>query len=113
MTLPEGKHVLRMDVTGAWFDVDYFTFVKGKDATDPEPIENPGAISIANVKFDAGKLQDYYVFDMQGVRMGLISAYGFDAAAEMLKSSSAIKASGIYYLRSRTTGKMQSVRIAR
>jgi hypothetical protein len=45
--------------------------------------------------------------------MGLISAYGFDAAAEMLKSSSAIKASGIYYLRSRTTGKMQSVRIAR
>ena len=105
-----------MDVTGAWFDVDYFTFVKGKDATDPEPIvgdDNPGAISIANVKFDAGKLQDYYVFDMQGVRMGLISAYGFDAAAEMLKSSSAIKASGIYYLRSRTTGKMQSVRIAR
>ena len=116
VTLPEGKHVLRMDVTGAWFDVDYFTFVKGKDATDPEPIvgdDGPGAISIANVKFDAGKLQDYYVFDMQGVRMGLISAYGFDAAAEMLKSSSAIKASGIYYLRSRTTGKMQSVRITK
>ena len=48
--------------------MDYFTFVKGKDATDPEPIvgdDDPGTISIANVKFDAGKLQDYYVFDMQ------------------------------------------------
>ena len=116
VTLPEGKHVLRMDVTGAWFDVDYFTFVKGKDATDPEPIvgdDDPGTISIANVKFDAGKLQDYYVFDMQGNRLGLISAYGFNAAADMLKSSSAIRASGIYYLRSRTTGKMQTVRVSR
>lgn len=116
VTLPAGEHILRFTVVGSWMDVDYFTFVKGKDATDPEPIvgdDDPGTISIANVKFDAGKLQDYYVFDMQGVRMGLISAYGFDAAAEMLKSSSAIKASGIYYLRSRTTGQMQSVRIAR
>ena len=116
VTLPEGKHVLRMDVTGAWFDVDYFTFVKGKDATDPEPIvgdDDPGTISIANVKFDAGKLQDYCVFDMQGNRLGLISAYGFNAAASMLKSSSAIRASGIYYLRSRTTGQMQTVRVSR
>ena len=87
--------------------MDYFTFVKGKDATDPEPIvgdDDPGTISIANVKFDAGKLQDYYVFDMQGNRLGLISVYGFNAAADLLKSSSAIRASGIYYLRSRTTG---------
>ena len=89
VTLPEGKHILRMDVTGAWFDVDYFTFVKGKDA------------------------QDYYVFDMQGNRLGLISAYGFNAAADLLKSSSAIRSSGIYYLRSRSTGKMQSVRITK
>ena len=115
VTLPEGKHILRMDVTGAWFDVDYFTFVKGKDATDPEPIENPGQeTSIGkNLELTNNKLQDYYVFDMQGNRLGLISAYGFNAAASMLKSSSAIRTSGVYYLRSRTTGKIQPVKIAK
>jgi hypothetical protein len=114
VTLPEGKHVLRMDVTGAWFDVDYFTFVKGKDATDPEPIvgeDDP--ISIADVKFDAGTLQDYYVFDQNGVRLGLMSAYGFNAAADMLRASSMVKTSGVYYLRNRFTGAMQSVRVVR
>ena len=30
-----------------------------------------------------------------------------------LKASSAVKNSGIYYLRSRTTGKMQAVRVVR
>ena len=116
VTLPEGTHILRMDVTGAWFDVDYFTFVKGKDATDPEPIigeDDPGTTSIANVKFDAGKLQDYYVFDQNGVRLGLMSAYGFNAAADMLRSSSMVKTSGVYYLRNRFTGAMQSVRVTR
>ena len=114
VSLPAGKHVLRMDVTGAWFDVDYFTFVKGKDATDPEPIaSDPGPVSIADVKFDAGKLQDYYVFDQNGVRLGLMSAYGFNAAADMLRSSSMVKTSGVYYLRNRFTGAMQSVRVTR
>ncbi len=116
VTLPAGKHILRMDVTGAWFDVDYFTFVKGKDATDPEPIigeDDPGTTSIANVNFDAGKLQDYYVFDQNGVRLGLMSAYGFNAAADMLRSSSMVKTSGVYYLRNRFTGAMQSVRVTR
>jgi len=43
----------------------------------------------------------------------VLTAYGFDAAKEILQSSSAVKASGVYYLRSRTTGKMQSVRIVK
>ncbi len=113
VTLPAGKHILRMDVTGAWFDVDYFTFVKGANATDPEPIGGGETLIAQKVQYNQNTLQDYYVFDMQGVRMGILSAYGFDAAKDILKSSSAVKSSGIYYLRSRTTGKMQSVRVAR
>ena len=53
------------------------------------------------------------MFDQNGVHMGVLRAYGFDAAKEILKTSNDIKASGIYYLRSRTTGKMQAVRIAK
>ena len=118
VTLPAGQHVLRMDVTGAWFDVDYFTFVKGANATDPEPIGSgvggdPLGLA-SNLQLDeTNTLQHYYVFDTQGVRMGVISGYGFKATAELLRSSSAVKSSGIYYLRNRATGKMQSVRVVR
>ena len=100
--LEAGEQILTLEISKGYIDVDWFE------------VTGDGLNAIGQkVHFDNNTLQDYYVFDMQGVRMGLISAYGFDAAAEMLKSSSAIKASGIYYLRSRTTGKMQSVRIAR
>ena len=102
VTLPAGKHILRMDVKAEYFDVDYFDFAK------------KGSVSIKqNLRLDNNTLQDYYVFDAQGVRMGVLSAYGFDAAAQMLKSSSAVKNSGIYYLRSRANGKMLTVRVTR
>ena len=103
VTLPAGQHVLRLDVTQQYFDIDYITFEKG-DVT-----------SIAQkVNFnDNNSRQDYFVFDVHGVNLGIISGYGFDAAAEMLKTSSDIRNSGIYYLRSRTTGQMQSVRITK
>ena len=102
VTLPAGKHILRMDATAEYFDIDYFNFTK------------KGEVSIKQkIRLDNNTLQDYYVFDMQGMRLGLLSAYGFDAAAKLLKSSSAVKASGIYFLRSRATGKMQSVRVTR
>ncbi|MCQ2061955.1 MAG: endo-1,4-beta-xylanase [Fibrobacter sp.] len=67
----------------------------------------------ASIKYDTNALQDYYVFDQQGVRMGILSAYGFDAAAQILRTSSTVKNSGVYYLRNRYTGKMQAVRVAR
>lgn len=115
VTLTAGKHILRMDVTGAWFDVDYFTFVKGANATDPEPIggdDPPHAIAVGQ-HLDVNQLQDYYVIDPMGVQMGVMSAYGFAAAGEILQSSSMVKSAGVYYLRNRRTGEMQSVRVTR
>jgi hypothetical protein len=38
-----GKHILRLTVTGAWFDIDYFNFVKGKNATDDAPLSSSAA----------------------------------------------------------------------
>ena len=102
ITLDKGEQILTMEVAKGYIDIDWFQISEG------------GTISIGqNMKLQNNTLQDYYVFDQQGVRLGLLSAYGFDAAKEMLKSSSAVKSSGIYYLRSRNTGKMQSVRVAK
>jgi hypothetical protein len=121
VSLTAGTHILRMTVTGSWFDMDYFTFVKGKNATDPEPIvseepgdDNPGGGTTVigqNINYDPNALQHYFVFDMHGVNMGVMSAYGFDGAAEILRTSADVKASGVYLLRNRFTGEMQKVRV--
>ncbi len=115
VTLAEGNHILRMDVTGAWFDIDYFNFVEGKNAEDPEKGgEDPGvAIHTAPVHMETPQLGDFYVFDMNGVRLGRMSAYTMDEAIETLKNSSAIKVQGIYLLRSVKNGAVKTVRIAR
>ena len=106
VTLPAGKHILRLDVTQEYFDIDYINFVKGDAGDDPQVIG-------ADLKLDNNARQDYHVFDQNGVHMGVLTAYGFDAAKEILQSSSEVKSSGIYYLRSRTTGQMQSVKIVK
>ena len=131
VTLPEGKHILRMDVTGSWFDVDYFTFVEGKDAADPDAGEKGGnggnggtggnggddpgkgdAIR-TSLHMEAPVLSAYDVFDVNGVRLGRMRAYTMDDAMNILKSTSDIKVQGIYLLRSVKNGAVKTVRIAR
>ena len=131
ITLPAGKHVLRMDVTGSWFDIDYFNFVEGKDAKDPAEGGNGGSEG-GNGGSEGGNGGDpdksaihtslhmetpvrssYDVFDVNGVRLGRMSAYSMSEAVEILKSTSDIKVQGIYLLRSVKNGAVKSVRVAR
>ena len=58
-------------------------------------------------------LGDYYVFDVNGVRIGRLSAYSMEEASMTLRNSSAIKVQGIYLLRSVKNGAVKSVRVAR
>ncbi len=89
------------------------------DSLDSIALEPPIAIDDRGGKFgnkihlEQNTLQNYDVFDVQGVRLGKLSAYGFSDASTRLKSASTVKTSGIYFLRSRATDKMQSVRVAR
>lgn len=113
--LTQGQHIIRLTVDKEYFDIDYMTFVKG-DGADPEPIGGTDAIVKAPVKtlqYDPNALQDYRVIDMQGHYLGIMSAYGFKAAGEMLQHSSAVRASGVYFLVNRFTGEKQSVRVSR
>ncbi len=119
--LEKGTQIIRLIVVEQYIDIDYFTLVRGKDATDPEPIGGFGYVeppeeeeSIAQgVRFSATGLEDYDVFDMQGAFMGRLSAYSVKEAISIVKSSSVVKGSGVYQLRSRSTGKVQAFRIAR
>ena len=102
MTLPAGKHILRMDVTAEYFDVDYFNF----------EFKNEAAIR-TNVHMATPELADYDVFDVNGVRLGRMSAYSLSEAVSMLKNSNSIKIQGVYMLRSVKNGAVKTVRITR
>ena len=106
VSLPAGKHTLRLDVTAQYFDIDYINFTKG---TSDEP---PIAIQ-TQIRYEYPEVSDYYVFDVNGVRIGRMSAYTMDEAVTTLKNSSAIKVQGIYMLRSVKNGEVKSVRVAR
>ena len=79
------------------------------------PLDSLDSIALerSKLRLEQNTLQNYDVFDVQGVRLGKLSAYSFNDASTKLKSASTVKSSGIYFLLSRTTGKMQSVRVAR
>ena len=74
-------------------------------------------IAIGNkIRLEQNTLQSYDVFDVQGMRLGKLSADSFSDAANKLKTartSSAAKSSGIYFLRNRATGKMQSIGVVK
>lgn len=111
--LSAGKHILKLEITGDYANVDYFTFVAG-DGVDVGGNTDPSDKTLVNdIRLDVNTLQHYHVFDMQGHYMGVLSAYGFGAAADILKNSNDVKSSGIYFLKNRLTGKMQSVRVVR
>jgi len=123
ITLPEGKHVLRMDVTGSWFDIDYLNFVEGKDAKDPDESGkgseggnggDPDKSSIhTSLHLETPVLSAYDVFDVNGVRLGRMRAYTMDEAVNTLQNTSDIKVQGIYLLRSVKNGAVKTVRVAR
>jgi len=102
VTLPAGKHILRMDVTAEYFDVDYFNF----------EFKNEAAIR-TNVHMATPELADYDVFDVNGVRLGRMSAYSLNEAVSMLKNSNSIKIQGVYMLRSVKNGAVKTVRVTR
>ena len=117
-----GKHILKLEVTGAYFNLDYIVFEniappeEKKDSTKVDTKnsdkKNPDAL-IKNVHLSSNSLTDYDVIDIRGNRLGHISAKSTQQAAESLKLSNIVKTSGIYYIRSRATGKMQSLRIVK
>ena len=120
MNLTAGKHIMRLSVVGAWFDIDYMNFV-AQGGVDPNPIvkedstTRPPSDAIAQkVNFNKNVLTDYDVYDMQGNFIGRMSAYSMDEVKSSLTHSRSIQLKqGIVNVRNRTTGQMQSVRIVK
>jgi hypothetical protein len=99
VTLPEGEHILRMTVTGSWFDIDYFTFVKGKDATDPEAYKTQEPESFTALKLVNNAETTFFLFDLQGKQVARFNARGMDSAIHMVQEGMGNLRQGVYLLR--------------
>ncbi len=102
VTLPAGEHILRMNVVKDWFDIDYITLVKGKDATDPEPItdedEEDPPLAISGFGVNLGSVpQSYSVFDLNGVCIGRIQALGMSEITAQTRNLA--KNGGMYVIK--------------
>ena len=109
ITLEKGKQILTMEVAKGYIDIDWFQISKAGEGPGP----GTDAIKQTVAFDDPSVRQDYHVFDMNGMFMGILTAYGFDAAKQILQTSNDVKTSGIYLLRNRATGQMQKVRVVR
>ena len=107
VTLPAGEHVLRMTVTGSWFDIDYFNFAKGKDAADPD--DKTIGLRGANFRLPT-EAENYSVFDVNGVLVGKFLATTKADVQRMTKS--VVRQNGIYFVKS-LGGKSYRISVAK
>lgn len=107
-----GEH--RAESKNLWYDSGIpVHLLNSQDSLALEGTLSIGGKNGGKLRLEQNTLQNYDVFDGQGVRLGNLSAYSFSDAAIMLKSVGTVKTSGIYFLHSRSTDKMQSVRVTR
>ena len=101
VTLPAGEHILRMTVTGSWFDVEYFSF------------ELPGSKTrLADVRLQTGFVAgSYSVFDLNGTFLGRVE---LQSAGEMSQKTKAmVHNGGMYILKSVDGARMYRIPVAK
>ena len=106
--LPAGEHILRMTVTGSWFDIDYFNFAKGKDAKDPDDETN--ALRGSAFRMMTG-VEHYSVFDLNGVLVGKFEAMGATDVARLTKNVA--RRGGVYLVKSLRGGKTYRISVTK
>ena len=107
LKLPKGEHILRFEVTGDWFDIDYLNFVAGKDA--PEE-----TTALGKVKFASTTTAHFDVFDLSGKKIASFTARNMTEAKSLWQKGAvqgSEKAHGICLIRNRTNGKIAKVRV--
>lgn len=108
VALPAGEHILRMTVTGSWFDIDYFNFAKGKDAADPD--DKTIGLRGANFRLPT-EAENYSVFDVNGVLVGKFLATTKADVQRMTKST--VRQNGIYFVKSLKSGNAYRISVTK
>ncbi len=109
--LTAGEHILRLTVTGDWFDIDYIQFAEGKDAKDPDD----GQVSIHKlIRLNSTAARTFDVFDLAGKKVASFTARNMAEATKMWREGAqAQKVQGMCLIRNRATGMVSKVRTTR
>ena len=101
VTLPAGEHILRMTVTGSWFDVDYFKF------------EKPGStLRLAGTRMQTGfQAGSYGVFDLSGTFVGRIELQSVGEMHQKVRGM--VQKGGMYVVKSRDGSRMYRIPVAK
>ena len=97
VVLPAGEHILRMEVTGSWFDIDYLHFAKGKDVASIDDNQGTQSIRALDLQVNASPAS-YGVFDLTGACVGRLNALG--ASDALRKAREMVGKDGIYVVKS-------------
>ena len=97
VVLPAGEHILRMTVTGSWFDIDYLYFAKGKDVASIDEGQGTQSIRALDLQVNASPVT-YGVFDLTGACVGRLNALG--AGDALRKAREMVGKDGIYVVKS-------------
>ena len=102
VTLPEGKHILRMDVTQQYFDIDYIKFEE--DCADCDT-------KIADIRLNMPtEAENYRIFDMNGTYLGMVRANG---KAELRANAASLVKRGGAYMAKSASGHTNLIRVTK
>ena len=107
VTLPAGEHILRMTVTGSWFDIDYFNFAKGKDAADPD--DKTIGLRGANFRLPT-EAENYRIFDINGSYLGMVKA---SSMPELRANAANLVKRGGAYLAKSMNGRTKLIQVTK
>ncbi len=94
VALKAGKHVLKLEITANYVNIDWIQF------SEPKKAEPPSAI--AKVRFDMTEAESSYsVYSMQGQKLGTFTAKGMADAVNLVKTDAKLRkqAKGVFFVR--------------
>ncbi|MCQ2053777.1 MAG: carbohydrate-binding protein [Fibrobacter sp.] len=105
VALTAGTHILRFNAVADWFDFDYVSFVKGKDAVESNinVTESDSGTTFIGEKIALQRSMDSFkVFDISGKNVGFVKLNGMSIEQALIASG---YKKGVYVLRGMQNGK--------
>ena len=94
VALKAGKHVLKLEITANYVNIDWIQF------SEPKKEDPPSAI--AKVRFDMTEAEsNFSVYSMQGQKLGTFTAKGMADAMNLVKTDANLRkqAQGVFFIR--------------
>ena len=101
VALKAGKHVLKLEITANYANIDWISIAEPKKDTLPD--------GIAKMRFDMTEAEsNFSAYNMQGQKLGTFTAKGMAHAMDLLKTDAKLRkqSQGVFFIRKNGTNSM-------